>query len=213
MSSIRANLRSAGLTARVCGCSCSSAATLSRAPVEIVAYGAVAAGPKRGSRRAGEESATVSWADVSPVQAFVEADADGSGQLTLEELREALRAQSKLSEDAIDALFVASDVGGDGTLSLLDFVRGCRAVGPPPPPATLDAGWVWAPVDAFIEIDKDLSGKLSLEELRLALREKSGMSEESVQELFVACDTSGDGSVTIYEFVRGIKAANSALYA
>ena len=161
-------------------------------------------------RHAISPTQNVPWANMSPFQAFVDADEDDSGSLSLRELRVALRTQSKMRDPAIDALFAACDTSGDGVVTLLEFLRGYKTAGPPPPPAVLEAGWVWAPVDAFIEIDKDLSGTLSLEELRAALRQRSNMSDASIRALFMACDSSGDGMVTVYEFVKGVKKASAA---
>ena len=62
-------------------------------------------------------------------------------------------------------------------------------------------------VKAFIDADTDGSGTLTREELSVALHAHSCMSEASVLALFYACDTRGDGAVTMLEFLHGMRTA------
>jgi hypothetical protein len=67
---------------------------------------------------------------------------------------------------AIQALFAACDVDGDGVVTLLEFVKGYRAT---QSGGASDAAFERAsallcdPINAFIAMDKDSSGSLTLE--------------------------------------------------
>ena len=80
---------------------------------------------RRGSVAPGRRSSVASLKRGSIASA---ADDDGSGSLTLEELRAAMRAQTELSDSEIDELFIASDRNQDGSLTLMEAMRGFKSL-------------------------------------------------------------------------------------
>ena len=67
-------------------------------------------------------------ATTTLAQIFTLSDTDGSGSLTLDELRTAMMAKTRLSHDEIGELFDACDKNGDGTLTMLEAMRGFKAL-------------------------------------------------------------------------------------
>ena len=67
-------------------------------------------------------------ATTTLAQIFTLSDTDGSGSLTLDELRTAMMAKTRLSDDEIGELFDACDKNGDGTLTMLEAMRGLKAL-------------------------------------------------------------------------------------
>ena len=64
------------------------------------------------------------------VGAFAKADADGSGQLELEEFQKVLQEVTpSLSAEACEAVFRAADPSGDGHVTLLEFMKAKRKAG------------------------------------------------------------------------------------
>ena len=61
-------------------------------------------------------------------QIFSEADADGSGALTREEITKALKAKTSLSPSEIDEFFSVCDRNHDGTLTMMEAMRGFKAL-------------------------------------------------------------------------------------
>merc|ERR1712046_28135 len=101
-------------------------------------------------------------------------------------------------------LFGACDVSGYGQISLQEFLKGTRK-SVTAQPARSVASRTMTPIEAFAETDVDGSGALSLQELRAALMQKSRMSEAAIMDLFGACDVSGDGQISLLEFLKGTK--------
>lgn len=61
-------------------------------------------------------------------QIFSDADADGSGALTREEITKALKAKTNLSSSEIDEFFSVCDRNHDGTLTMMEAMRGFKAL-------------------------------------------------------------------------------------
>ena len=59
---------------------------------------------------------------------FQEADVDGSGSLTREELAEAMRAKTSLSDAELDEFFAVTDRNGDGKLTALEAIKGFKTL-------------------------------------------------------------------------------------
>ncbi len=60
---------------------------------------------------------------INPPQLFKSIDEDGSGTVTIDELRKAfLRYGTKLSEEDLQVLMRAADLDGDGTINYEEFV-------------------------------------------------------------------------------------------
>ena len=144
---------------------------------------------------------------LSPVQTFVDTDVYGSGTISLQQLRVALRGKSGMSDQVIADLFAACDLSGDGFISLQEFLKGTRKTVAAQAAAVAEGTMTL--IEAFVLTDVDGSGSISLHELRVALRGKSSMSDQAIDELFAACDLSGDGQMSLLEFLKGSKKLNS----
>jgi hypothetical protein len=92
---------------------------------------------------------------------------------------------------AVDALMRNMDADGDGRISWEEFLE-----------ATAEQQVIHAQNNiwwAFCEYDKDGDGKITTDELRLALR---GEPPEAVQAYIDEYDTDGDGTISYEEFIR-----------
>ena len=65
---------------------------------------------------------------LTAVDAFAAADADGSGTLTKEELTNAMKAKTDMSEAEIEAFFAECDVNEDGMLTMIEAAKGFKKV-------------------------------------------------------------------------------------
>lgn len=124
-------------------------------------------------------------------ETFDSFDTSGNGQLTIQELKEALKGMgANLSDQEIVTIF--SDIDGDGSKSISkdEFIREMTKKNRQ---------------DAFREFfaanDTDGSGALTADEIRKFASEDS---EASVEEILAQCDANSDGKITLEEFLRGI---------
>ena len=130
-------------------------------------------------------------------RAFQKYDDNNSGQLDAAELRAALQDLGLRHNTAEAARVLREyDGGGDGLLSLAEFIRLVRTLADGLPDAI--------PGDvrrAFHRIDENKSGQLDYRELRAALKELGLRSDtgEAVR-LLQEYDRSGDGLLSLHEF-------------
>ena len=129
------------------------------------------------------------------LKSFKEADSDGNGILTADELRVVvhnhLHSMNKSVED-IDEEFAqlieALDIDGDGTIGYEEFVA-----------ATMETKH-WATTDrleeAFAALDTDGSESLDVAEVAAAL----GENDANAQEIMARFDQNGDGKIDLSEF-------------
>ncbi|CAN1266022.1 Calcium-dependent protein kinase 30, partial [Linum perenne] len=131
---------------------------------------------------------------------FTLMDTDGDGKVSYEELRAGLRkVGSQLAEPEIKMLMEVADVDGNGILDYGEFVAvtihlqkmenddHCRR--------------------AFVYFDKDGSSYIELDELREALADEAGVTDDHVlSEIMREVDTDKDGRISYDEFVTMMKA-------
>lgn len=124
-------------------------------------------------------------------EAFDSFDTSGNGQLTIQELKEALKGMgANLTDQEIVTIF--SDIDGDGSKSISkdEFIREMTKKNRQ---------------DAFREFfaanDTDGSGALTADEIRKFASEDS---EASVEEILAQCDANSDGKISLEEFLKGI---------
>nr|XP_011447406.2 caltractin [Crassostrea gigas] len=124
-------------------------------------------------------------------ETFDSFDTSGNGQLTIQELKEALKGMgANLTDQEIVTIF--SDIDGDGSKSISkdEFIREMTKKNRQ---------------DAFREFfaanDTDGSGALTADEIRKFASEDS---EASVEEILAQCDANSDGKITLEEFLKGI---------
>nr|GMD69728.1 calcium-dependent protein kinase 17-like [Ipomoea batatas] len=128
-------------------------------------------------------------------------DTDGSGTITLEELKQGLSKQgTKLSEYEVKQLMEAADADGNGTIDYEEFIT-----------ATMQMNRMDREEHLYIAFqyfDKDNSGYITIEELEQALRE-FGMSDgKDIKEIISEVDSDHDGRINYDEFVAMMKKGN-----
>ncbi|KAJ7966913.1 putative Calcium-dependent protein kinase [Quillaja saponaria] len=127
-------------------------------------------------------------------QMFNNMDTDGSGTITLEELKSGLsRLGSKLSESEIKQLMDAADVDKNGTIDYIEFVT-----------ATMHRHRLEKEENlykAFQYFDKDGSGFITRDELRQAMTGYKMGDEATIDEIIDDVDTDKDGRINYDEFV------------
>jgi Ca2+-binding EF-hand superfamily protein len=159
-------------------------------------------------------------------QFFLDADADGSGFLSYDELVGILRKIGYPEpESKIKLMFKKCDTSGDGKISLDEFLK---EMGQELPPAedqtdfdekctvTVTKSSVQCEKTAassaappskyekfFLDADTDGSGFLSYDELVGILRKIGYPEPESkIKQMFTKCDKSGDGKISLEEFLE-----------
>ncbi|KAH7523470.1 calcium-dependent protein kinase 29 isoform X2 [Ziziphus jujuba] len=127
-------------------------------------------------------------------QMFNNMDTDGSGTITLEELKTGLsRLGSKLTESEIKQLMDAADVDKSGTIDYIEFIT-----------ATMHRHRLEKEENlykAFQFFDKDGSGFITRDELRQAMSDYGMGDEETIDEIINDVDTDKDGRINYQEFV------------
>ncbi|XP_028777685.1 calcium-dependent protein kinase 1-like [Neltuma alba] len=120
-------------------------------------------------------------------------DADNSGQITFEELKNGLRRfGADLNESEIHDLMQAADVDNSGTIDYKEFIA-----------ATLHLNKIEREdhlFAAFSYFDKDGSGYITPDELQQACQE-FGMEEIHLEEIIREADQDNDGQIDYKEFV------------
>ncbi|KAI8012894.1 Calcium-dependent protein kinase 29 [Camellia lanceoleosa] len=127
-------------------------------------------------------------------QTFNNMDTDGSGTITLEELKIGLsKLGSKLNETEIAALMDAADIDKNGTIDYIEFIS-----------ATMHRHKLEKEehlYKAFQYFDKDGNGFISREELRQAMTQYGMGDEATIDEVLDDVDTDKDGNINYDEFV------------
>ncbi|XP_024401417.1 calcium-dependent protein kinase 26 [Physcomitrium patens] len=128
-------------------------------------------------------------------------DADNSGSISYEELKEGLKkVGSILKEEDMRQLMDAADVDGNGTIDYGEFLA-----------ATLHLNKIERDENmlaAFSYLDKDKSGYLTVDEVQHALAEFR-MGDLSVDELLREVDQNNDGRIDYAEFVAMMRKGNT----
>ncbi|KAM6561002.1 calcium-dependent protein kinase 29 [Cannabis sativa] len=128
-------------------------------------------------------------------QMFNNMDTDGSGTITLEELKTGLsRLGSKLSESEIQQLMEAADVDQNGAIDYIEFIT-----------ATMHRHRLDRDENlrkAFKYFDKDESGYITREEIRQAMTQYGMGDEAIIDEILDDIDTDKDGMINYEEFAH-----------
>lgn len=124
-------------------------------------------------------------------ETFMKIDTDNSGLITTAELMEALKGMKALDKAEAKSLVDSIDVDKDGKISWEEFLH-----------ATLEAQMVkhqqqiWT---AFNELDTDGSGSITVDELRVVLKDEP---PEVIEKYIAEYDTDKDGTINYEEFLR-----------
>ncbi|XAR69840.1 Non-specific serine/threonine protein kinase [Bertholletia excelsa] len=120
-------------------------------------------------------------------------DADGSGQITLDELKNGLqRVGANLKESEIYDLMKAADVDNSGTIDYGEFIAAMLHLNKINKEDHLYA--------AFSYFDKDGSGYITHDELQQAC-EEFGLTDVHIEEIMREVDRDNDGRIDYNEFV------------
>ncbi|KAJ0876857.1 putative protein kinase CAMK-CDPK family [Helianthus annuus] len=130
-------------------------------------------------------------------QMFKMIDSDGSGQITLEELKKGLeKVGANLKESEITRLMEAADIDNSGTIDYGEFVAAMLHIN-----KVYKEDHMYA---AFSYFDKDGSGYITPDELQLAF-EKFGLDDIHLDEVMSEIDKDKDGRIDYSEFVAMMK--------
>ncbi|MCL7022219.1 hypothetical protein MKW94_030155 [Papaver nudicaule] len=126
-------------------------------------------------------------------------DTDNSGKITYEELKTGLqKVGSQLAEPEMKMLMEVADVDGNGTLDYGEFVT-----------VTIHLQKMENDEHfrrAFMFFDKDGSGFIEMDELREALADESGKTDDEVlKDILHEVDSDKDGRISYEEFVAMMK--------
>ena len=129
--------------------------------------------------------------------AFSKMDKNGDGQLTIDELRDGLVEipQIKLNENELIKAINAMDANQNGLVDYSEFIAACLQSHNYLQETHLRS--------AFQYFDKDNSGSISKEELRICLQgDDFTLSEEQINQLLSGVDANNDGEVDYQEFIE-----------
>jgi calcium-dependent protein kinase len=143
---------------------------------------------------------------------FKAIDTDGSGCITVDELREGLKKKgAELAFSEVENIVGSIDVNGNHLIDYEEFLAATMHL------SKLNKEEVM--VEAFKHFDLDSSGFITREELLTALSEVGGIEIEDVEAIIEAADLNKDGSIDYEEFCvmmrnndfEGLVQAKSAL--
>jgi len=132
-------------------------------------------------------------------------DKDGSGTITLEEMKQGLREQGSIvSQKELDALVSGLDADHNGTIDYQEFLAGTISL------STLNKRENLLSV--FEQFDKDNSGYLTIDELEHALTgEEGGDVSDDIKQIIKDFDKDGDGRIDFEEFATLMTTGNDAV--
>jgi len=146
-------------------------------------------------------------------EAFAAVDTDGSGSLSVAELKEALMKSgqgTKASVGAIKSLLKEMDMDGDGELNIEEFEQMWGLMQQQKSPSRFSVFGFGKKVtskmsarEAFAAVDTDASGTLSLAELKAALTKagsSEGLSDADLAAIVDEIDKDGNGMLDVNEF-------------
>lgn len=132
--------------------------------------------------------------------AFHAFDANGSGFIELEEITEGLHALGwNVNQKGIDHIMEVAK-SNDDKLSFEEFIAANSVL------------WKNSMIDKFNELDVDKKGWICKVELKkYAMAMGYGFTEEELDDLTYEMDTSGNGHISVDEFINGMVSCDSML--
>lgn len=127
-------------------------------------------------------------------QFWREADKDGDGVLTIQELQKIVTKHCKMSDSQVASMFIDIDKSGDGKISKEEFLDEMLKR-----PSRADSL-----MKLFKQYDKNGDGTLSRDEIRqLVVASKLYSNpEKAADAILKACDTDNDGTISFSEFQK-----------
>ncbi|GAX79943.1 hypothetical protein CEUSTIGMA_g7383.t1 [Chlamydomonas eustigma] len=131
---------------------------------------------------------------------FKSIDEDGSGTITLEEMRKALtKWEHKITDAELSNVMKIADVDGDGLIDYNEFVAATMQMSKLEQDELLQK--------AFSQLDRDGSGTIDISELAQALKD-FGIFDNDAEELMKSADSNGDGQIDYQEFSFLLRSKN-----
>ena len=135
-------------------------------------------------------------------QAFKKFDADGDGEISIQELKGGAKSIGKLSDGELHAIFAIGDIDNDGKISFPEFARIVI------PSADEKISQLKKSIGsgnevaaAFKKYDTNNDGKISIQELRNGLKATGlNFTNQEVDVIFAVADLDGDGEISSAEF-------------
>eukprot|EP00931_Biecheleriopsis_adriatica_P053574 TRINITY_DN31384_c0_g1_i1.p1 TRINITY_DN31384_c0_g1~~TRINITY_DN31384_c0_g1_i1.p1 ORF type:complete len:556 (+),score=115.25 TRINITY_DN31384_c0_g1_i1:230-1669(+) len=124
---------------------------------------------------------------------FMEIDADGDGEITFEEMKQACIA-AEVDDETLSTLFKSADVDGSGKIEYTEFLT-CMLQHN----QMVEREALW---EAFRVFDSDGNGMISSSELKEGLEiHHEGIDQDTVDRMMIEVDESGDGEIDFEEFL------------
>ncbi|KIY98461.1 calcium-dependent protein kinase [Monoraphidium neglectum] len=134
---------------------------------------------------------------------FAAMDKDGSGTITVDEMREGLKSKGTLiPEEDLQRLMANADITGDGAIDYGEFLAATMHLGKLNKDEHLHR--------AFAHFDADGSGYITVEELEAALKQEGDSSMaalgEQIKSILAEVDKDKDGRIDYEEFCAMMRA-------
>ncbi|XP_061376113.1 calcium-dependent protein kinase SK5 isoform X2 [Gastrolobium bilobum] len=130
-------------------------------------------------------------------------DADNSGTITFDELKEGLkRVGSELMESEIKDLMDAADIDNNGTIDYGEFIAATVHLNKLEREENL--------LSAFSYFDKDGSGYITIDEIQQACKE-FGLDDVHIDEMVKEIDQDNDGQIDYGEFAAMMRKGNGGI--
>merc|ERR1711884_540993 len=135
-------------------------------------------------------------------QAFKRFDADGDGEISIQELKSGSSSLGKFSDGELAAVFAMGDVDNDGKISFPEFAKlVIPSAGEKVSVLKKKLGSANEVAAAFKKFDVNGDGNISNQELQNGLRGTGlNFSQQEVDVVFAVADLDGDGEISMAEF-------------
>jgi len=131
---------------------------------------------------------------------FISLDDNGDGMLTKEELTSSIRQSGLKVPDGFQDIIDNIDADGNGFVEYTEFLSAALDKR-----SYLEEDLLWT---SFAFFDRDGDGKISIDELRLVLKDdgvQGVLGGQTAEEIMLSIDTSGDGGIDFDEFMTMMK--------
>ena len=135
-------------------------------------------------------------------QAFKRFDADGDGEISIQELKSGASSLGKFSDGELAAVFAMGDVDNDGKISFPEFAKlVIPSAGEKVSVLKKKLGSANDVAAAFKKFDVNNDGNISNQELQAGLRSTGlNFTQQEVDVIFAVADLDGDGEISLAEF-------------
>merc|ERR1719158_2802706 len=135
-------------------------------------------------------------------QAFKRFDADGDGEISIQELKSGASSLGKFSDGELAAVFAMGDVDNDGKISFPEFAKlVIPSGGEKVSVLKKKLGSANDVAVAFKKFDVNNDGNISNQELQAGLKSTGlNFTQQEVDVIFAVADLDGDGEISLAEF-------------